>query len=63
MGNSFSKEEVQQLNRLLYRATDSLTELELSLAQMQVITPIEYLQATRLIVCPACAKPWPHTDI
>ena len=67
MGNSFSSEEVKQLNRLLYRATDNLTELELSLHQLQVrLTsqkPNVYLRSIRhLVLCPACAKPWPHDD-
>lgn len=67
MGNSFSKEEVKQLNRLLYRATDNLMELELSLHQLQVKytshKPNLYLRTIKhLILCPACAKPWPHDD-
>lgn len=67
MGNSFSKEEVKQLNRLLYRATDNLMELELSLHQLQVKytshKPNLYLRSIKhLILCPACAKPWPHDD-
>lgn len=57
MGNSFSGEEVKQLNRLLYRATDNLTELELSLRQLQV-RRFKYNN----IICMACGKPWPHNE-
>jgi len=57
MGNSFSSEEVKQLNRLLYRATDNLMELELNLRQLQV-RRFKYNN----VICMACGKPWPHDD-
>jgi len=58
--HSKSEEELKRLNRLLYKATDNLMEFELSLHQLKVrlSTPVN-----KLIICMACGKPWPHTDL
>jgi len=60
MVNLSSDKELQQLNRLLYKATDSLMEYELSLRQLKVSKQRRHI--TQLLICPACGKPWPHID-
>lgn len=57
MENLSSVDELKQLNRLLYRATDNLMEFELSLHQLKVYTPPPL---NKILVCAACGKPWPH---
>lgn len=59
MDLSRNAEELKQLNRLLYKATDNLMEFELSLHQLKVRPTYNI---TKMFVCPACGKPWPHPD-
>jgi len=61
MENSLQSEEQAQLNRLLYRATDYLTEFELSLLQLQVSNKQQPIMVLYPLVCAACGKPWPHS--
>jgi len=58
--NSLYENELQQLNKMLYRSMDNLTEFELSLHQLKVSVPYTSPPINKIFICPACGKQWPH---